>query len=211
VKGKKLRALETQYGNVVKLKQAEPAICALYKIGLGYHRFAQTLLEAPVPREIRGQADLVQEYKAQLSQFASGPQQKAVEGLELAMNASRDYGVVNDCARKATELLVKYEPEKHGPSPEVIPGLAKADVTDRPVGYGLLATIQTAPAPAASRPARPDALPPLRPATPAAATNEPGDDEAAREARQPERAAPVDPPALKKKSSGRDDDEDLLP
>jgi outer membrane protein assembly factor BamD (BamD/ComL family) len=214
VKGKKLRALETQYGNVVKLKQAEPAICALYKIGLGYHRFAQTLLEAPVPREIRAQADLVQEYKAQLSQFASGPQQKAVEGLELAMNASRDYGVVNDCARKATELLVKYEPEKHGPSPEVIPGIARADVADRPVGYGLLATIQTAPAPAASRPARPEALPPLRPAAPAApaaTTDEPGDDEAAREARQPERAAPVDPPALKKKSGARDDDEDLLP
>jgi TolA-binding protein len=206
VKGKKLRALEAEYGKVVKLKQAEPAICALYKIGLGYQRFAQTLLDAPVPREIRGQADLVEEYKAQLSQFATGPQQKAIEGLELAMNASRDYGVVNDCARKATELLVKYKPEEYGPSPETIPGLAKAEVTERPAGYGLVSAIQTTPAPAKA--ARPEALPPLRPAAPAAEPH--GDDEAAREARSPARAAPEDPPARKKKG-GRDDDEDLLP
>lgn len=205
VKGKKLRALEAEYGNIVKLKQAEPAICALYKIGLGYQRFAQTLLDSPVPREIRGQADLVEEYKAQLSQFATGPQQKAIEGLELARNASRDYGIVNDCARKATELLVKYEPEKYGPSPESIPGLAKADLPDHPAGYGLLATIQTAPAPAKA--ARPEALPPLRPVVSA----QPAGDEAARAARPSPRAGHEDPPARKKKDGGRDDDEDLLP
>ena len=56
VKGRKLKQLEAKYGQVVKLKQAEPAICALYKIGLGYKRFAQTLYDAPIPREYPGQA-----------------------------------------------------------------------------------------------------------------------------------------------------------
>ena len=68
MKGRKLKQLEEAYGQVVKLKQAEPAICALYKIGLGYKRFAQTLYAAPIPREIRGQQELVEEYKAQLAQ-----------------------------------------------------------------------------------------------------------------------------------------------
>jgi tetratricopeptide (TPR) repeat protein len=70
VKGKKLRQLEEAYGRVVKMKQAEPAICALYRIGLAYERFAQTLFAAPIPRELRRNAEFVQEYKAQLAQFA---------------------------------------------------------------------------------------------------------------------------------------------
>ena len=164
VKGRKLKQLEAKYGQVVKLKQAEPAICALYKIGLGYKRFAQTLFDAPIPREIRGKRELVDEYKAQLAQVAEPLEQKAVEGLELAMNASRDYGVVNDCAKQATAILVKYKPDEYGPSPEVLPRVAQAEVRDVPRGYGILAQIQpAAPAPKAAPVRRAEAaLPPLR-------------------------------------------------
>jgi hypothetical protein len=209
VKGRKLKQLEAKYGQVVKLKQAEPAICALYKIGLGYKRFAQTLFDAPIPREIRGKRELVEEYKAQLAQVAEPLEQKAVEGLELAMNASRDYGVVNDCAKQATAILVKYKPDEYGPSPEVLPRIAKVEVRDVPRGYGILAQIQpAAPAPKAApvRRAEP-ALPPLL-VTPAAQRAEPR----ARSADPQERVVAEEPlPSRKERKKAQEEDEDLLP
>ena len=150
VKGKKLKKLEESYGQVVKLKQAEPAICALYRIGLGYRRFAQALHDAPVPREIRGKAALVEEYKAQIAQVSEPLEAKATEGFELAMNASRDYGVVNECARQATAYLLKAKPDRYGPSPEVVPEIASPAPTGSPQGYGILAGIQPVTAPARS-------------------------------------------------------------
>ena len=142
VKGKQLKQLEESYGQVVKLKQAEPAVCALYKIGLAYKRFAQTLYDAPIPKEIRGDRELVEEYKSQLAQQAEPLEAKAIEGLALAVNTSRDYGVVNDCARQATAILVKHKPEEYGPSPEALPAIDAPSSRDAPRGYGILAEVQ---------------------------------------------------------------------
>jgi tetratricopeptide (TPR) repeat protein len=208
VKAKKLRGLEEAYGEVVKLKQAEPAICALHRIGWGYRRFADALFAVPVPRELRNNPELVGEYKAQLAEFAGPLEAKAVEGLELAVNASRDYGVVNDCARKATDLLVKVKPEQYGPSGEVVAAIVPPVARPAPRGYGPLAAIQPVPPERPAGRRAEAALPPLqvRP------------DEEGRAARV---ADPTDPqnrvipdeprvPVKKKKGKG-DDDEDLLP
>jgi TolA-binding protein len=198
VKGKKLKQLEEAYGQVVKLKQAEPAVCALYRIGLAYKRFAQTLFDAPIPRELRRDQTLVEEYKAQLAQVAEPLDQKATEGLGLAVKASRDYGVMNDCARQATAILVKVKPEEYGPSPEVVPPLPAPSVQDSPRGYGLLADIQPTP----RRPARrtsDTALAPLR-----QGGSSPSADDASAEGDEP-------PPPPRRKKKAADDDEDLLP
>ena len=217
VKGSKLKKLEEAYGQVVKLKQAEPAICALYKIGLAYRHFAQTLFAAPIPKELRRDPELVQEYKAQLAQVAEPLDQKAFEGLGLAVDASRDYGVVNDCAKQAAALLAKHKPEEYAPSPEVVPPLAPPPATKgvEPRGYGLLAQVEDAPAPRprAARGAEP-ALPPLR-VRPAAGVVAPAPrrGEAQAEERDPQRRAIQDEPVpLKRRKKGQaDDDEDLLP
>ncbi|HVI93494.1 MAG TPA: tetratricopeptide repeat protein [Anaeromyxobacter sp.] len=209
VKGKRLKELEASYGQVVKLKQAEPAICALYKIGLGYKRFAQTLYDTPIPKEIRHQKELVEEYKAQLAQVAEPLEQKAIEGLVLAMNASRDYGVVNECAKQATAILVKYKPDEYGPSPERLPRVVAPEVASAPRGYGILASVQPVPqggakASAPRRTAEP-ALPPLR-VKPAAQRDEgPAIDPA-----DPQRRVIRDE-AAPRKDKHVSDDEDLLP
>ncbi len=198
VKGKKLKQVEEAYGQVVKLKQAEPAVCALYRIGLAYKHFAQTLFDAPIPKELRRDQALVEEYKSQLAQFAEPLDQKAVEGLGLAVKASHDYGVTNDCSRQATAILVKTKPEEYGPSPEVVPPIPAPALQDVPRGYGLLASIQPIPARPARR-ASEAALPPLHEGKPAASADEilGGIDEPA--------------PAPRKKKKNADDDEDLLP
>ena len=192
VKAKKLKKLEDSYGQVVRLKQAEPAVCALYKIGLAYKRFAQTLYAAPIPREIRGDRALVEEYKSLLSQQAEPLEAKSIDGLALAVNAARDYGVVNDCARQATAILVKHKPEEYGP---------RAEVEGVPVRA------------AGARRADPT-LPPLRVRT-TGGHDEPGPG-AEPTTLDPQRRVIRDEPVpakqkRKKKGSPTDDDEDLLP
>ena len=183
-------------------------------IGLGYKRFAQSLYDAPIPREIRGQHELVEEYKAQLAQVAEPLEAKAVEGLELADGASRDYGVVNDCSKQATAILVKYKPDEYGPTRRSsrksrAPGPARA-----PQGYGILAEVQPVPPPAA-RAAQ------LRRAGRVGAPAAPR--EAGRRARGARRGCdPADPagarssatrplPRKDRKKQSAIDDEDLLP
>ena len=214
VKGSKLKKLEDAYGQVVKLKQAEPAVCALYRIGLAYRRFAQTLFDTPIPRELRRDPELVQEYKAQLAQVAEPLDQKAYEGLGLAVNASRDYGVQNDCSRQALALLAKHKPEEWGPSPEVVPAVAAPPAqAAAPRGYGLLAEVQPAPRERSARRAEPS-LPPLRVRT-AAGTSELPARRGEPASLDPQRRAIDDEPVpVKKKTKKKgqsDDDEDLLP
>jgi TolA-binding protein len=210
IKAKRLKKLEAAYGQVVLLKQAEPAVCALYRIGLAYKRFAQALYDAPIPREIRRDAALVEEYRALLSQQAEPLESKAVDGLALAVNAARDHGVVNDCARQATALLVKHKPEEYGPSPEVVPSIPPPPLPDAPRGYGLLAEVEGVQVrPAAARRAHEPALPPLRvrPAAGQAQGDGPGVDPQERAIR--EEPLPVKHRRGAKKNAG--DDEDLLP
>jgi TolA-binding protein len=212
VKGNKLKKLEEAYGQIVKLKQAEPAICALYRIGLAYRRFAQTLFDAPIPRELRRDAELVQEYKAQLAQVAEPLDSKAFEGLGLAVNASRDYGVVNDCAKQATALLAKHKPDEYGPSPEIVPPLRRAPVAQGvpPRGYGLLAEVQSAPArPKAARGAEPT-LPPLR-VRPAGGVVDDAPPRRGGALDPQERTFEEEPAPPRRKKKHSDDDEDLLP
>jgi tetratricopeptide (TPR) repeat protein len=206
-KKKKLAEVQQRYAAVVKLKQAQPAVCALYKIALAASNFAQSLLQAPVPKEIRSKTEFVEEYKAQLSQAAEPFQNDAAQGAELALQAARDYGVSGDCARRAEQVLAKYKPDAVTGSLEAMPDIRVAAPADRPRGYGLLAAVEAAPAPRAA-PARRDEKPlvPLR-GTPAAGRAAPEREPSAAE--EPGRPAAEDAPPPRSRKGG--DDEDLLP
>jgi tetratricopeptide (TPR) repeat protein len=199
VKGKKLLELEARYGEVVQTKQAEAAVCALTRIGALYARFGRALVDAPVPREIRGRKELVQEYKSQLAGAAEAPQGKAAEGMEIALAKSRELGVRNACTREAEAFLAKARPDKHGPVLEKLPEIALPRPRERTLGYGLV----DAPRPREARAAAAPAAPPgAIPAPPAAA---PGHDRPPAEPRAQRPAQPDRPPTPKDK-----EDEDLL-
>ncbi|HZY05543.1 MAG TPA: tetratricopeptide repeat protein [Anaeromyxobacteraceae bacterium] len=217
VKAKRLAELQKSYTEVVNLKQAEAAVCALYRIGLGYQRFAQALTGAPVPKELKAlkRQDVIDEYRSQMEQFAKAPEAKAVEGLEYAMTKAREYGVSNDCSRRAAELLLKHKPELYAPPQEAVPPLLAA-VPDSRAGHGLLLALKPA---AAVAPAPAElALPPLQ-----ARRDAPAAQAAARDADLKELPPPrrVEPPrrGAPAKAERRDapvrvehdeDDEDLL-
>lgn len=163
IKGQKLQKLQEAYTAVVNLKQAEPAVCALFRIGMLYRRFSETFTATPIPKEIRANPEYLEEYKAQVATVTEPLEQKAIEGLELAMTKSRELGVRNDCARAATDLLVKVKPEKYGPTQEAVPELARPEAVDAVRGYGFLGSIQPVAAPRPSRVSRGvQPLPPLR-------------------------------------------------
>jgi TolA-binding protein len=208
VKAKRLKKLEESYRQVVHLKQAEPAVCALYKIGLGYERFAKALYDAPIPKEIRRDQALVEEYRSLLSQQAEPLEAKAVDGLVLAVNAARDHGVVNDCARQATALLVQRRPEEYGPSPEVVPAIPAPPLPDAPRGYGLLAEVEGVAVRPAARRSADAVLPPLS-VRPVAGRDERGDDPQRRVIQ--DEPPPAKPRANGKRKATAHDDEDLLP
>ncbi|HET9597621.1 MAG TPA: hypothetical protein VFP65_18680, partial [Anaeromyxobacteraceae bacterium] len=152
-KGAKLVALQKSYTAVVNTKQAEPAVCALWKIGDGYRRFARSLKDAPIPAELRRNKELADEYRAQLAQLAEAPEKKAVEALEYAVTRSRELSVANACSRAAADVLVKYKPDAYGPPLERFPEIEPKAASARPRGQGLLtALVQPAPAGARAEP-----------------------------------------------------------
>jgi TolA-binding protein len=163
IKGQKLQKLQEAYTAIVNLKQAEPAVCALYRIGMLYRRFSETFQSTPVPREIKANPEYLEEYKAQVASVTEPLEQKAVEGLELAASKSRELGVRNDCAKAANDLLAKAKPDKFGPSQEAMPALKAPAAADAIKGYGFLTAIQPVVAPRPARAGRGEpALPALR-------------------------------------------------
>ncbi len=208
VKGRKLLDLQRDYTAVVNMKQAEPAVCSLYKIGLAYQRFAQALKGAPVPAELRRNQALAQEYRAQLAQLAEAPEKKAAEALEYALSKSREFGVSNSCSRATTEFLVRYKPDRYGPPLEKIPEPSAPRPPPRAQGYALMTALSTPPSRDASAasgadPSLPQLDAPRGRAAIADSRRDPGQplQPARTPMTRPSRAGPAAPP----------DDEDLLP
>ncbi len=204
----KLKKLEEEYTAVVKLGVAGPAVCSLERIGMLYKHFGRVLTEAPVPREIKNDKELVEVYKASLAEQAEPLETKAQDGFELAATKARELGVRNDCATRSMQAAMTKKPEL-GPTLEALPTLAAVEFTEAPRGYGLLAALEPV-APVAKRPATParggaaTPAPPLRAPAPAKGMPRPG-------ARGKEKAAPAqtstDDPLPRPKKG---DDEDLL-
>jgi tetratricopeptide (TPR) repeat protein len=203
----KLKKLEEEYTAVVKLGVAGPAVCSLERIGLLYRHFGRILHEAPVPREIKNDKDMVELYKAMLEEQAEPLEVKALDGFELAATKARELGVRNDCAARSMAAAVARRPEL-GPTLEALPPLPAGDMAEQPQGYPLLAAIQPAPAVRKGAPHRGGAAtpaPPLQQPVPAKGTTRPGAKGKVKEP-PPPRPAADDPPPRPKKG----EDEDLL-
>jgi hypothetical protein len=206
----RLKKLEEEYTAVVKLGVAAPAVCSLERIGMLYRHFGRVLLEAPVPKEIKNDKDLVEVYKAQLAEQAEPLETKAQDGFELAATKARELGVRNDCATRSMQAVMQKKPEL-GPTQEALPVLSAVAFVERPRGYALLSALEPV-APVVKRapgPARGGGVapaPPLRQPAPAKGTPRPG--VRAREKEKEPSAKPASDDPLPRPKKG--DDEDLL-
>ena len=165
-----LLSVQDAFTKTVKLGSADPAICSLWRIGLAYQKFAQSVYDAPIPPEFRKNEQLVEAYKDALAQKYSMPaESKAKELYANAVAKARELGIYNDCASKALLGLKKYDPANYGDVPEtVIPVASSAAPAGMPAG--LLAKVDTSHAAAIPATSTPEGTAPPSPgATPPSA------------------------------------------
>ena len=202
----KLKKLEEEYTAVVKLGVAGPAVCALERIGMLYAHFGKVLLEAPVPKEIKNDKDLVEVYKAHAGGAGraagdQGPGRLRPRGHQGA-RAGRPQRLRHPGDAGGDEEEARAGAHPGGPAGPA----GRSTTLGSPRGYGLLSALE-APA-TARRPAAPGRgsaapAPPLKQPAPQKGAAKPG----ARAKEPPPPAAPSDDPLPRPKKG---EDEDLL-
>jgi cellulose synthase operon protein C len=144
-KAKGLEDIQKVYTKTVQFKSADPAICALARIGLAYDQFAEALSNPPVPKGIP--EDLLFEVKTQFEQEALPIRSKASEAFAATVLKSQELDVFNPCSSKALEMLrTKYKSDQFPKMGEETFELKLEESTKMTsLGQGLLTTIQTIP------------------------------------------------------------------
>jgi cellulose synthase operon protein C len=144
-KAKGLEDIQRAYTKTVQFKSADPAICALARIGLAYDEFAEALANPPVPKGIP--EELLFEVKNQFEQEALPIRSKASEAFAATVQKSQELDVFNPCSSKALEMLrTRYKSDqfpKMGEETFELKPEEGAKMTS--IGQGLLTTIQTIP------------------------------------------------------------------
>jgi tetratricopeptide (TPR) repeat protein len=142
-KARGLEEMQKIYTKAVGFKSADPAICALYKIGLSYDHFHGALLNAPTPRGMP--EELKMEFVAQLETQAQPVKDKAGEAFAATVQKSQELDVYNECTTKALTLLRdKYRPAEF-PKMAEQPLEIRGDFKAQAIGGDLLTAIQAVP------------------------------------------------------------------
>ncbi|MDP3231528.1 MAG: tetratricopeptide repeat protein [Myxococcales bacterium] len=144
-KAKGLEDIQKAYTKTVQFKSADPAICALARIGLAYDQFAEALSNPPVPKGIP--EELLFEVKNQFEQEALPIRSKASEAFAATVQKSQELDVFNPCSSKALEMLrTKYKSDQFPKMGEETFELKPEDGAKMTsIGQGLLTTIQPIP------------------------------------------------------------------
>ncbi|MEW6433789.1 MAG: tetratricopeptide repeat protein [Myxococcota bacterium] len=150
VKGEALQDVQKAYTRTVALKSADPAICALHKIGMAYDQFAEQLVNFPVPKGLP--EEVLIELRPQFEQQAEQPKAKATEAFAAVVQKSQELDVFNPCTRAALDMLrTKYAPTQFPKMPEDTFTL-KIEAKQAPaIGADLLTSIQPVPVISAER------------------------------------------------------------
>ncbi len=148
-KAKALQGIQKLYTTTVGFKSADPAICALHKIGLAYDHFYNALLDPPVPKGMP--EDLLAAFKAELETQAEPVKQKASEAFSSAVLKSQELSVFNECTTASFQKLrEKYNPQQFPPmNDETLE--VKGDFKFQSVGGDVLASVQPIPIVSAAR------------------------------------------------------------
>ncbi len=109
-----VKKVNDAYDQVMKYKRAEWTLAAFYRKGNALERFAQTVLETPVPAELkRFGEEAVVTYQDQLSQQTVALEDKAVEIYSAAWAEAKKYRVSNEWTKKTLEALNRFRPKEY--------------------------------------------------------------------------------------------------
>ena len=143
-KKRALDVVQKKYIQTVAFGAPQPAICALHRIGMAYHEFAERIINAPMPPGI--DAETEQAIRDEFSNQAQPLKAQATEAFASAVAKSRELDFVSDCTKQSLKMLRDtYAPEQFPEVYEEHVALKKG--ADLVLGGDLLAAIQDVPPP----------------------------------------------------------------
>ncbi|WP_257454266.1 tetratricopeptide repeat protein [Archangium lipolyticum] len=102
------------YTRVIPYKTAEWTLAAFYRQGDTLERFANTMIETPVPPEVKRLGDeAVAVYQDGLAQETSVLQDKAVERYAGTLEQARNFRISNEWTKKTLEALNRFRPTEY--------------------------------------------------------------------------------------------------
>lgn len=109
-----VKKVNAAFDEVVKYKRVEWILAAFYRKGYTLERFAQTILETPVPPEIKRLGEeAVITYQDQLAAQTVALEDKAVETYAAAWAEAKKYRVSNEWTKKTLESLNRFRPKEY--------------------------------------------------------------------------------------------------
>lgn len=143
-KSNALTEIQKAYTKTVAFKSADPAICALNKIGLAYDQLAESLINFPVPKGLP--EEILIELRPQFEQQAEPVKKNATEAFTAVVVKSQELDVFNKCTIQALEMLRnKYKPEAFPKMREDVMELKLVAEKSLAIGGDVLTAVQPIP------------------------------------------------------------------
>jgi tetratricopeptide (TPR) repeat protein len=143
-KSKALEGIQKNYTATVGFKSADPAICALYKIGMAYDDFYKAMNGIVIPKG--APEDLQAEVHAQFAQESNPLKEKAAEAFVATVAKSQEFSIFNPCTIAALEKLrTEYKPEQYPKMGEDVMEMKLEGFKGQAIGDDLLTSIQLVP------------------------------------------------------------------
>ncbi len=110
----KLKKVQDIYAEVFKYKRLEWTLAALYRRGYALERFAQTIVETPVPPEIKRMGDEgIVAYQDVLAQQTVALEDKAFENYIATLAEAKKVLFSNEWTKKTLESLNRFRPKDY--------------------------------------------------------------------------------------------------
>jgi cellulose synthase operon protein C len=113
-KRERVKKVNEAYDQVVKYKRIEWTLAALSRKGYVLERFAQTILETPVPPEVKRLGDeAIVAYQDGLAAQTVALEDKAVELYAATLTEARKSRISNEWTKKTLESLNRFRPKEY--------------------------------------------------------------------------------------------------
>lgn len=109
-----VKAVNTAYSRVYPYKQLEWTLAALYRQGYALERFATTIIETPVPPDVKRLGEeAVVAYQDLLAEQTTALEDKAVESYAATLTEARKHRISNEWTRRTLEALNRFRPSEY--------------------------------------------------------------------------------------------------
>jgi cellulose synthase operon protein C len=113
-KKESVKKVNSAYDVVVQYKRVEWTLAAFYRKGYALERFAQAVLETPVPPEVKRLGDeAVVIYQDSLASTTVALEDKAVENYAATIAEARKNRISNEWTKKTLESLNRFRPKEY--------------------------------------------------------------------------------------------------